>query len=125
MAEILPTVCALYQAGGAPEQLASSDEALRLMLRSIREGYPVLRANGVPITPGDHRVFEWLPESLLLFLMRRMVKLETTAIKPGHAEQGRAEWQWIAKEFRLLIERANIPTPSIEAAFRSGADWRN
>ena len=118
MAEILPTVCALYQAVGSPEQLASSDEALRLMLRSIREGYQVLRANGVPITPGNHRVFEWLPESLLLFLMRRMVKFETTASKLGHAEQGRAEWQRLAKEFRLLIERADVPTPSIDAAYR-------
>jgi len=119
VAEILPTVCALYRAGGEPEQLASSDEALRLMLRSIREGYQVLRANGVPITPGNHRVFEWLPESLLLFLMRRMVKAETAAIKLGHAEQGRAEWQLLADEFRLLIERVDVPTPSIDVAYRN------
>jgi len=118
VAKVLPTVCALYQAGGKPEQLARSDEALRLMLRSIREGFQVLRANGVPITPGNHRVLEWLPESLLLFLMRRMLKSETTAIKLGHAEQGRAEWQLLAKEFRLLIEQADVPTPSIDAAYR-------
>jgi len=118
VAEILPTVCALYRAGGEPEQLASSDELLRLMLRAMREGYQVLRANGVPITPGNHRVFEWLPESVLLFLMRRMVKADATAIKLGHAEQGRAEWQLLADEFRLLIERADVPTPSINAAYR-------
>jgi len=119
VAEILPTVCALYRAGGEPEQLASSDELLRLMLRAMREGYQVLRANGVPITPGNHRVFEWLPESLLLFLMRRMVKAETAAIKLGHAEQGRAEWQLLADEFRSLIERVDVPTPSIDVAYRS------
>jgi hypothetical protein len=99
--------------------LASSDELLRLMLRAMREGYQVLRANGVPITPGNHRVFEWLPESLLLFLMRRMVKAETAAIKLGHAEQGRAEWQLLADEFRLLIERVDVPTPSIDVAYRN------
>jgi 2-dehydropantoate 2-reductase len=119
VAKILPTVCALYRAGGEPEQLASSDEELRLMLRAIREGYQVLRANGVPITPGNHRVFEWLPESLLLFLMRRMAKADTTAIRLGHAEQGRAEWQLLADEFRLLIERVDVPTPSIDVAYRS------
>jgi 2-dehydropantoate 2-reductase len=81
VAEILPTVCALYQAGCEPEQLASSDE------------------------------------SLLLFLMRRMVKSETTAIKLGHAEQGRAEWQRLAKEFRSLIEGVDVPTPSIDVAY--------
>ena len=78
----------------------------------------MLRANGVPITPGNHRVFEWLPESLLLFLMRRMLEAETTAIKLGHAEQGRAEWQCLAGEFRSLIERVDVPTPSIDAAYR-------
>jgi 2-dehydropantoate 2-reductase len=119
VAEILPTVCALYRAGGAPDQLARSTEALRLMLRSIREGYQVLRANGVPITPGNHRAFEWLPESFLLFVMRRMVESETTAIKVGHAEQGRAEWQLLADEFRSLIERVGVPTPSLDVAYRS------
>jgi hypothetical protein len=64
-------------------------------------------------------VFEWLPESLLLFLMRRMVKAETAAIKLGHAEQGRAEWQLLADEFRLLIERVDVPTPSIAVAYRN------
>jgi 2-dehydropantoate 2-reductase len=118
VAEILPTVCALYQAGGKPEQLASSDAALRLMVRSIREGYQVLRANGVPITPGNHRVVEWMPESVVLFLMRRMVKAETTAIKFGHAEQGRAEWHLLADEFRSLIEGVDVPTPAIDVAYR-------
>ncbi|MBW2686911.1 MAG: hypothetical protein JRE19_13500, partial [Deltaproteobacteria bacterium] len=59
-----------------------------------------------------------LPESLLLFLMRRMVKAETAAIKLGHAEQGRTEWQLLAEEFRSLIERVDVPTPSIDAAYR-------
>ena len=62
VAKILPSVCALFQAGGRPEQLAADDEALRLMVRAIREGFQVLRANGVPITPRNHRVLEWLPE---------------------------------------------------------------
>lgn len=117
-AEILPTVCALFEAGGRPEQLAADREALRLMLRAIREGYQVLRKNGVPITPSNHRVFEWLPESLLLFVMRRMVGAETAAIKLGHAEQGRAEWMLLADEFRELIAQAEIATPAIDAAYR-------
>jgi hypothetical protein len=50
--------------------------------------------------------------------MRRMVKAETAAIKLGHAEQGRAEWQCLAEEFRSLIERVDVPTPSIDAAYR-------
>ncbi len=118
VAKILPTVCALFQAGGRPDQLAADDEALRLMVRAIREGFHVLRANGIPITPRNHHVLEWLPEPLLLFLMRRLVGAETAAIKFGHAEQGRAEWILLADEFRVLIEQAGIPTPWIDAAYR-------
>ena len=118
VAKILPTVCALFQAGGSPEQLAADDEALRLMVRAIREGFQVLRENGVPITPRNHRVLEWLPESVLLFVMRRMLSAETVAIKFGHAEQGRGEWMLLADEFRQLITQAKIPTPSIDAAHR-------
>ena len=118
VAEILPTVCALFRAGGRPEQLAADDESLRLMLRAIRDGYRVLRATGVPITPRHHQVFEWLPESMLLFVMRRMISAETAAIKLGHAEEGRAEWMLLADEFRQLIAQAGLPTPSIDAAYR-------
>lgn len=122
VAKILPSVCALFQAGGRPEQLAADDEALRLMSRAIREGFQVLRAIGVPITPRNHRVFEWLPESVLLFAMRRMLGAETAATKFGHAEQGRAEWMLLADEFRQLIAQAGIPTPSIDAAYRHLSD---
>jgi 2-dehydropantoate 2-reductase len=118
VAEILPTVCALFPAGDRPARLASDDAALRSMLRSIREGYRVLHANGIPITPGNHRVFEWLPESLLLFVMRRMVNDGATAIKIGHAENGRAEWQCLADEFQSLVDRVDVSTPSIDSAYR-------
>jgi hypothetical protein len=63
-------------------------------------------------------VFEWLPESVLLFAMRRMLGAETAATKFGHAEQGRAEWILLRNEFRELIAQAGIPTPSIDAAYR-------
>ena len=119
VAKILPSVCGLFQAGGRPEQLAADDDALRLMVRAMREGFQVLRANGVPITPRNHRVLEWLPEPVLLFAMRRMLATETAAIKFGHAEQGRAEWMLLADEFRQLVEKAGIPTPSIDAAYRN------
>lgn len=118
VAEILPTVCALFRAGGRPELLASDDESLRLMVRAIRDGYRVLRANGVPITPRVHRVFEWLPESVLLSVMRRTAGDETAAIKIGHAEEGLAEWLLLADEFRELIASAGVPTPSIDAAYK-------
>jgi len=117
-AEILPTAGALYRAGGDPARLASDTEALGLMLRSIREGYRVLRANHVPITPAKHRLFEWLPEALLMPIMKGRMRSETAAIKSGHADQAREEMLLLATEFRALIDGSEIATPSIDALFR-------
>lgn len=118
VAEISPTALALYMAGGEPERLARTRDALVLMLRAIREGYRVLSALGIPITPGSHRVFKWLPEPLLLRLMRRMVERDETAIKIGHARGARGEMTLLAREFRELIERTRIPTPAIDTLER-------
>lgn len=114
VAEISPTANALYMAGGDPARLARSRDALVLMLRAIREGYGVLHAHGIPITPASHRLFQWLPEPLLLFVMKRMIQSETTDVKIGHAFGARHEMKTIADEFRTLAADTSIPTPAID-----------
>ncbi len=114
VAEISPTANALYMVGGDPQRLADNRDAMRLMLRAIREGYRVLRAIGIAITPPSHRVFEWIPEVLLLALMKRMVESDTTAIKMGHAQGARKEMKLIADEFRALAKETSVPTPAMD-----------
>ena len=114
VAKILPTAGALFYAGGHAEQLATNHEALRLMVRAIREGLEVLRANGIPITPSNHRVLQWLPESLIVFLMKRMFSSATIAIKIGHAEHAHRELELLAEEFRALNAATRLPTPTID-----------
>jgi 2-dehydropantoate 2-reductase len=117
VAKILPTAGALFYAGGHAGQLATNHEALRLMVRAIREGLEVLRANDIPITPSNHRVLLWLPESLIVFIMQRMVGGETMAIKIGHAEHARRELQLLAREFRALNAATRLPTPAMDRLF--------
>ena len=117
VAKILPTGGALFYAGGRTEQLASNHEALRLMVRAIREGLEVLRANGIPITPSNHSVLLWLPESLIVFIMKRLFRGETVAIKIGHAEHARNELQRLAEEFRALNAATRLPTPAMDQLF--------
>ena len=114
VAEISPTANALIMAGGAPRQLVENREALVLMLRAIREGYKVLRSHRIPITPGNHRIFEWLPERLLLAIMRQKVASEEAAVKIGHALQARAECKLLAEEFQALARQTSVPTPAID-----------
>ncbi len=114
VAKILPTVGALFYAGGDTEQLAGNREALRLMVRAMREGLQVLRASHIPITPSNHRVLQWLPERLLVFLMKKLVGTDTMAIKIGHAEHARPEFQLLARELRALNATPQIPTPALD-----------
>jgi 2-dehydropantoate 2-reductase len=113
VAKILPTAGALFYAGGL-EQLAENREALRLMVRGMREGLDVLRANDIPITPVNHKAIRWLPESLLVFAMKRMLGVDTMEIKIGHAEHARRELQLLATELRALNATTRVPTPALD-----------
>jgi 2-dehydropantoate 2-reductase len=114
VAKIVPTGGALFYAGGHIEQLVTNDEAVRLMVRAMREGLKVLRANDIPITPSNHRVLQWLPESLIVFLMKRMFSSETMSIKVGHAVDARHEFQVLAQEFEALNVATELPTPAMD-----------
>jgi 2-dehydropantoate 2-reductase len=114
VAKILPTAGALIYAGGHAEQLAMNHEALRLMVRAILEGFGVLRANGISIVPPNHRVLLWLPEPVIVFIMKRMFSGETIAIKVGHVEHARRELQLLANEFRSLNAATRLPTPAMD-----------
>ncbi len=115
--KIVPTVMALFMSGGDRLRMARTRDSLVLMLRAIREGYQVLERLGVPITPGNHRLLQWLPERLLVAMMRRMVASEATAVKIGHAAGGRREWQAIARELRSLVAEAEVPSPALDELY--------
>ena len=114
VAKILPTGGALFYAGGEAEQLAANKDALGLMVRAMREGLRILRANGIPITPSSHRVLLWLPEALIVFLMQRLFGGKTMAIKIGHAPHARRELALLAREFLALNAQTQLPTPALD-----------
>lgn len=111
--KIAPTAGALYMEGDAIS-LARSQDALLLMIRAIREGFRVLHQHGVPITPAINRIFEWIPERVLLALAKRMLQSDAAAIKIGHAQGARDEMKLIAEEVQSLAERTSVPTPAMD-----------
>lgn len=117
-AKIVPTACALYMAGGNAQRLAKTRNALLLMVRAIREEYRVLHECGIPITPGNHRVFEWLPERILLALAKRMVESDMTTIKIGHADAARDEMKLLADEFVSMAGATAVPTPAMDHLYQ-------
>lgn len=121
VAEICPTAEALSMAGGDTERLARNREGQVLMVRAIREGYRVLRALGVPITPASHRMFDWIPERMLVALVRRILGAPTARRVTGHADAASEEIQRLASEFKALVRRTPVPTPAMDRLATAGA----
>ncbi|ESA37106.1 ketopantoate reductase [Leptolyngbya sp. Heron Island J] len=115
VALISPIADALYMAGGDNYRLAQMPEALHLMVQAIREGFQVLRSLGMPITPAKFQLWAWLPEAVLVAVLRRWVSTRYFEIVIArHANAARDEMQQLAKEFQTLAHQASIDTPAID-----------
>ena len=118
VAEIIPSAGALYSAGTDNFRLARTRDGMVLMVRAIREGYKVLRALGVPITPSNHKVFKWIPEPLIVAMMRRMLTTKTAeTVLVGHANAARDEMTHVAGGFRELARKTSVPTPAMDRLY--------
>lgn len=117
-AEIIPTAGALYSAGVDNYRLARTRDGMVLMVRAIKEGYKLLRALGAPITPSNHKVFNWIPEPLVVAMMRRMLTTKTAeTVLVGHANAARDEMMHIADELRELVRETSVATPAMDRLY--------
>jgi hypothetical protein len=98
-------------------KLAADPKALGQLIRAIREGYQVLKALNITITPANHRIFNWLPTSILVRITKRSLKSDRMADLIGHANAARHEMKQIADEFKLLARSAAISTPALDQLF--------
>ncbi|MBN1886827.1 MAG: ketopantoate reductase family protein [Thermoflexales bacterium] len=105
----------LYAAGVDNYRLARTRDLVVLAIRAIREGFRVLHALGIPVTPSKLRLIEWLPEPILVLLAQRLLAnplMETALVK--HAEAARSEVQHLIGEFMALARSTSVPTPTID-----------
>ncbi len=116
--KVSPVANALYMVGGDNHQLARSRDALVLMVRAMREGFRVLRALNIPIVPSKLKIVEWMPERMVIFLMRLMVNSKEAEITmAGHANAARDEMKRLADEFRTLARSTSVPTPAMDRLY--------
>ena len=112
---VSPLANALYMVSCDNRVLARSPHVVRLAVRAIREGFSVLRTLGISVTPAKLRMWEWLPESLLirsLMLWADTNHFSTVVVE--HAVAAADEMRHIAEEFRMLTVSASIATPAID-----------
>ncbi len=115
IAIVSPLANAIYMAGGTGALLAQKRNTARLLVQAVREGFAVLSALKVPITPGRLRVINWMPESLLVSALcqwARSQQCETVAVR--HANAATSEMRALADELKYMISLSGLQTPAID-----------
>jgi 2-dehydropantoate 2-reductase len=105
----------LYAAGVDNYRLSRTRDLVVQAIRAMREGFRVLHALGLPVTPSKFKVIEWLPEPILVLVLQRVLAnplMETALVK--HAEAARSEVQHLIGEFMALARTTSVPTPTID-----------
>lgn len=119
VAFLMPSIAlALYAADTDNYRLARTRDALVLAIRAIREGFLVLGAMDIPIVPAKLRVFEWMPEPLLVLLLKRRIGKEIMEVAmAAHAMAARDEVKYHVEEFKFLAHQINIRTPNVDRLY--------
>jgi 2-dehydropantoate 2-reductase len=118
---VAPVAYAIYAASGSDGHLARQPELIRLMLRSIKEGWNSLRVLGLPLTPGTLRLLEIIPEAILVPLIARVMNTRfADAAAYRHSQAAPAEMTLLARDLREVMAPAGQATPSWDALYAAG-----
>ncbi len=110
---VSPVANAHYMVGGSNYRLARTRDGVVLLVRAIREGFQVLRARGIAIAPARLKLFEWLPEPLLVASWRLVLATPfAETVMARHANAARDEMGALAAELRALAEGTGVGTPA-------------
>lgn len=116
VALLFPSLAPALRAAGVDNyRLARTRDLLILALRGMREAFRVLQAMGLPVTPLKFRLFQWLPEPIMVLFLHRFLAnplMEAALVK--HAEAARDEVQHLIGEFMVLARSTSVPTPTID-----------
>ncbi|MBX3065979.1 MAG: ketopantoate reductase family protein [Anaerolineae bacterium] len=118
VALVSPLANALYSAGGDNYRLAHTRDGLIMGVRAMREGFAVLRALGIPVTPIRAQLLGLMPEPLLVNTMRKTLDSKVAEYAmAGHANAARDEMRQLADEFKALAMSTDIATPYMDRLY--------
>ncbi len=114
VAVVSPIANAIYMANGSNYELSRNPAGVRIMVKAVKEGFTVLKALDIPTTPSKYRFLLWIPESLLVEVLRLFLNTrEAELIITRHANHARDEMAELAADFMQLVQRSKISTPEI------------
>jgi ketopantoate reductase len=119
VALLMPSLAPSVRATGRDNvRFAHTRDALVLAVRGIREGFRVLHALGYPVVPDRIRTLAWIPEPILIWLLRKLFldpRVWSAMVEHGAAAQD--EIKHLADEFMALKRQTSVPTPALDHLF--------
>lgn len=104
VALVCPIADAIYAASGDLRTLADSSSRVITMLRSIRQAFSALRAQGVPVTPAKLRSLELLPDWMLVIACQWALRTSyADLVVARHATVAREEMDALSGQLRALL----------------------
>lgn len=104
VAVVSPIADAFYAASGDLSVLADSRSRVLAMLRSIRQAFSALHAQGIPVTPAKLRSLELLPDWLLVGACQWALRTSyADLIVARHATVAREEMAALSEQLRGLV----------------------
>ncbi len=119
VALLMPSLAPAMRAAGRDNvRMSRTPDAMLLAVRAIREGFRVVRSLGLPVVPRSTRIFERLPEPVLVWGFRKRIadpRVRVAMLEHGSAAQD--EIKHLTDEFINLARQASIPTPVIDRLY--------
>lgn len=119
VALLMPSLAPAMRAAGSDNiRMAHTRDAIVLAIRAIREGFRVLRSLGYPIIPRSVRIFEQLPEPILVWgFQKRLVDPRMRIAMVEHSRSAKDEIKHLADEFLVLKKQSVVSTPVIDRLY--------
>ena len=106
---------ALATTEGDSVRLGHTRTSVVMMVKAIREGFTVLQAQGIPISPFNLKViFTWMPIwfAVLYWQYAFRTTIGTLAMAP-HANVARNEMRQVARDIMVQLQNSSRSTPTL------------
>ena len=107
---------AIIQENGDSIQLGKKRSSVKMMVKSIREGFKACKTLGMPISPTNLKIiFMIMPEwfSILYWQKAMQGKVGTLAMAP-HANKAKDEMRLLAKIVLTMVHSSSFATPTLD-----------
>jgi 2-dehydropantoate 2-reductase len=107
---------AIIKENGDSVQLGKKRSSVKMMVKSIREGFTACKSLGMPIAPANLKIiFMIMPQWFSVCYWQKAMQGEvgTLAMAP-HANKAKDEMKFLAKKVLTIVHSSSCPTPTLD-----------